>query len=50
MTVRKIGKSYKVVTNYYLSLCNPYKQRAVFNTTDEWEKIYTLKTNKIGIP
>lgn len=31
------GKSYKEVTNYYLSLCNAHKQRAVFNTTVEWE-------------
>ena len=28
--------SYKVVTNYYLSPCNPYRQRACFNTNVEW--------------
>lgn len=30
-------KVYIVVTNYYLSLCNSYKQRAFSNTTVEWE-------------
>ena len=35
--LKKTSKSYKVFTNYYLSLCNPYKQRAFFNTTVEWE-------------
>ena len=30
-------ESYKVVTNYYLMLCNAHKQRAYFNAKMEWE-------------
>ena len=35
--MEKTSKSYKVVTNYYLSLCNPNKKKAFFNTNVEWE-------------
>ena len=36
-TKENTGTSYKVVTNYYLMLCNAHKQRAYFNAKMEWE-------------
>jgi len=35
-TQKKV-ETYTVVTNYSLSLCNPYKQRVYFASTIEWE-------------
>jgi hypothetical protein len=37
MTLRRIGKSYKVVTNHFCSLCSAHKQRACDNPSREWE-------------
>ena len=37
MKVRKIGKSYKVVTNYRMPLVNHCSYKVFYNTTVEWE-------------
>ena len=37
MKVRKIGKSYKVVTNYKILLVNHFSYKVFSNPTNEWE-------------
>jgi len=37
MIVRKIGKSYKVVTNYRMSLVNHCSYKVFSNPNNEWE-------------